>query len=81
MAGLVRHPFHPRHDRRVGGEIKTALARDVRVRVEADVGDRVMVGDQERMVGQPLLQNAQCRLAALFQTRQLGPARASSGRK
>ncbi len=46
--GCAGDPLEPRADRRVRLEVEPALVRDVRVRVERDVRDRVAVADEER---------------------------------
>jgi hypothetical protein len=48
MAGLRGDTVEPRADRGVVGEIEVALMGHMGVRKQADVGDRVLLGDEKR---------------------------------
>ena len=59
MPGLRRHPVAPGADGGVGREVEAAFGRDVRVRVERDVGERVVLAHQELTPSEPLLQHGE----------------------
>ena len=68
---LRRHPFEPGVDRRVARKVEPALVRDVRIRVQGDVCERVAIADEELASREPLLEPVERRVAPLRLRRNL----------
>ena len=64
MARLLRDARQPGDDRGEALEVESGLVRDVGVRVERDVGDRVALGDQEAPALEVALERRKRRIAA-----------------
>ena len=61
---LRRDPLEPAADRRITPQVETALAGNVRVRVERDVRDRVAATDEELLPGETALQRVERKVSA-----------------
>src|SRR5262245_2021432 len=71
VARVVGDTRHPGVDLRKVVEIEAAFARDMRVGIERDVGEAVLVRDEILMAGEMLLHDAECRVAFLHAPGQL----------